>query len=166
MFSQYGGVFDAWSRWFDLHPTSWIQSMRPLAYQWYTRQPASKPIYRLEPDAMLPGCQVYPREAIQATFASGGALERDFDDSLAWMLALAIAEGFEAIDLFGFPMTAHEEYAAQVSSARYWLGQARGRGIVVTIHGDSALKPSPRLYGYEVLIRDNVRFEIPCVGAV
>lgn len=157
MFARYGGDFTQWTRWFDLHRTPHIQTRRPQAYDWYTQQSGAKPIYQWERNPEIPGSRAYPREAVQAYFKG----ERDFWGSLSWMLALAIYEGFTAIDLFWFPLN-HDradaggeiqipvgQYTHQVPSTRYWIGQARGRGIDVTIHGDSALTPNHPLYGYE-----------------
>jgi len=144
MFSRYAGNFTDWHRWFDLHSTAHILRYRPDAYAWYTQQPANKPIYRWAHDAALPGCCVYPRERV------ADADERDFACSLAWMFALAIAEGFDDIDCFWFVVDPNEPaYRDQIASVRYWIGRARGAGLRVTIHGDSFLKPSGRLYGYE-----------------
>lgn len=159
MFARYGGDFTDWTRWFDLHRSPHIRDKRPQAYDWYTRQDGSKPIYQWEVNAEIPGSRAYPLEAVRDFF---GAHERDFWGSLSWMLALAIVEGFEAIDLFWFPLC-HDKadvtadmtqvpkgaYTHQVPSTRYWIGQARGRGIAVTIHGDSALRPLHPLYGFE-----------------
>lgn len=142
MYARYSGRFTDWTRWFDLHSTEHIQQYRPDAYEWYQQQPADKPIYRWTPDAALPGCCVYPRERV------ADADERDFAGSLSWMLALAIAERFEQIDLFWFPLNGTDcSHQHQIPSARYWIGRARGAGIRVTIHGDSNLKPSGPLYG-------------------
>lgn len=143
MFSRYAGQFTDWHRWFDLHSTEHIQRHRPDAYQWYQQQPADKPVYRWEPDPALPGGSVYPRERV------ADADERDFACSLSWMLALAIAEHFERIDLFWFTIEHESHYVHQLPSARYWIGRARGAGIDVRIHGDSGLKPSGPLYGCE-----------------
>lgn len=145
MFMRYSGEFDHWTRWFDLHSTPHIRAQRLEAYDWYGTQ--TKPIYRWEPDPHMVTA-LYPREAVQAYFGQDGVPERDFWGSLSWMLALAIYEQFEAIDLWWFPLD-QERHQDQLGSARYWIGQARGRGIRVTIHGDSALVPSGPLYGIE-----------------
>lgn len=142
MFTRFAGTFTDYTRWFDLHGTGHILTHRPDAYRWYAEQ--TKPIYRWRPDPALPTCLMYPRECVQAYFHG----DRDFAGSLSWMLALAIYEGFEAIELFWFPMD-DDAHRRQVASARYWIGQARGRGIAVTVHGDSALTPSGPLYGIE-----------------
>ncbi len=142
MFTRYAGEFTRWTRWFDLHATEHIQRYRPDAYDWYRQQPADKPVYRWEPDAALPGACVYPRERV------ADADERDFACSLSWMLALAISERFDIIDLFWCVCDSNEpHYQHQIPSVRYWIGRARGAGIRVTIHGDSALKPTGPLYG-------------------
>lgn len=148
MFRRYSGQFDQWTRWFDLHRTPHIVTQRPEAYGWYRQQDGSRPIYQWEVNPEIPGSRAYPFDAIQSFFGEDGRPERDFWGSLPWMLALAIYEGFEAIDLFWFVVDTHC-HEKQIPSVRYWIGQARGRGVRVTIHGDSTLKPSGLLYGYE-----------------
>lgn len=143
MFMRYNGEFDDWTRWFDLHSTPHILQHRPEAYAWYQQQ--TKPVYRWEPDATMCAA-VYPLASVQRRFADDGLEERDFGGSFAWMMALAILEGFEAIDVFWMPLDL-ESHGVQLPSARYWIGQARGRGVRVRIHGDSAMTPSGPLYG-------------------
>ncbi len=145
MFMRYGGEFDEWTRWFDLHSSAHIEKRRPEAYRWYAEQ--TKPIYRWETDSSHVTA-VYPREEVQMFFAQDGVPERDFAGSFAWMMALAIMEGFEQIDVFWMPLDT-ECHQAQLATNRYWIGQARGRGIRVRIHGDSAMTPSGPLYGLE-----------------
>lgn len=150
MFARYQGDFDAWTRWFDLHPRAHIQARRPQAYDWYTRQDGTRPIYLKEASPEIPGSVTFPFEAVRQAFSTPTHDERDFWGSISWLLAFAILEGFERIDLFWFVL-ANDAYTKQVPSTRYWIGQARARGIEVRIHGDSALKPSPQMYGYEAL---------------
>ena len=150
MCARYAGDVPRWDRWFDLHPTAHIQQRRPEAYDWYTRQDATRPIYRWEVDPAIPGAVAYPKDAILSQFSHDGHDERDFWGSLSWMLALAIAERFERIELFWFALM-NDQYTKQVPSTRYWIGQARGRGIQVVVHGDSALVPTHGLYGCEEL---------------
>lgn len=149
-FARYSGVFDDWTRWFDLHPSEHIRHRRPRAYEWYTRQDGSRPIYQWDVNPEIPGSMAYPKDAVLAYFSSDGHTERDFWGSLSWMVALAIYEGVTEIDLFWFALM-NDEYTQQIPSTRYWIGQARGRGIAVTIHGESRLKPYQPLYGCEAL---------------
>lgn len=143
MFTRYAGECDVWDRWFDLHSAEHIQRERSDAWAWYARQSDQRPIYGWSLDPRIPGHAAYPRGPVQAFFDG----DRDFAGSLSWMLALAIYERFDAIDLFWFTMDVGHEW--QIPSARYWIGQARGRGIAVTVHGDSGLVPSGPLYGCE-----------------
>lgn len=145
MFMRYSGEFDRWTRWFDLHSSAHIQRQRPEAYDWYRQQ--TKPIVRWAHDPNMV-TQVYPHVDVQSFFMHEGVPERDFWGSLSWMVALAIYEGFEQMDIYWFPLD-QEQHQQQLGSARYWIGQARGRGAIVNIHGDSALKPSGPLYGLE-----------------
>jgi hypothetical protein len=64
------------------------------------------------------------------------------------MMALAIWEEFEQIDVYGFRMLA-PKYTFQLPSAFYWVGRARGMGMTVYIHGESALNPVNKMYGLE-----------------
>lgn len=148
MWARPSEQYEPWTRWFDLHPTSHIQTRRPQAYEWYRQQ--IRPIYRWDVDPDVPASVAYPKDAVLDFFSADGHRERDFWGSLSWMLALAIMEGFQQIDLFWFSLM-NDHYTKQVPSTRYWIGQARGRGVRVDIHGDSMLKPFDQLYGCEAL---------------
>lgn len=150
MFARYAGQFNQWTRWFDLHPRAHIEHRRPDAYRWYQQQDGTRPIYLKDVDASVPGSVAFPFEAVRRSFGHDGHEERDFWGSLSWMLALAIVEGFEQIDLLWFALM-NDAYTNQVPSTRYWIGQARGRGIRVRVHGTSMLNPQGPMYGYEAL---------------
>lgn len=145
MFVRYGGDFHDWTRWFDLHSAAWTHARHPDRIAWYQRQ--TKPVYRWAVDPLLPSSVAYPIDAIRSHFADVG-LERDFHGSLSWMLALAIYEGFEVIEVFWCPQD-DAQHRKQVPSIRYWIGMARGRGCSVRIHGDSAITAYEPLYGIE-----------------
>jgi hypothetical protein len=147
MFSRFTEGWDDWHRWFDLHPTPHIEQTRPDAYAWYRCQSWSRPIYRFVPDPASPAFAPYPVADVQRRFPSGA---RRFSGSLSWMLALALFEGVDAIDLFWFGMD-DPEHRRQIPDALYWIGRAEERGVPVTIHGDSALKASGPLYGLEAV---------------
>jgi hypothetical protein len=139
---------DSWTRWFDLHPLPYIKSSRPHAYAWYREQ--TKPIYLIEPDPSIPAAIVYPRAEIQEAFASNGTPENFFNSSMDWMMALAIHEGFECIQLWGYRMD-RGEYHYQHPGMHYWIGMARGRGIEVTYPPISLFchTNEGKLYGFE-----------------
>lgn len=145
MFVRYAGHFDAWTRWFDLHSAAWTHAHHPDRIAWYQKQ--TKPIYRWAIDPLIPASRAYPLDEIRAYYADG-ELERDFHGSLSWMLALAGMERFEIVDVFWCPQD-DALHRKQVPSIRYWMGQLRGRGVSVRIHGDSAITAYEPLYGLE-----------------
>lgn len=85
-----------------------------------------------------------------------------FLNSFCYMLALAIFEGFERIEMYGIDMAnlngrlaPTETWEDERSCVNFWVGVAVGRGIEVVVSKDSRItKPispeSPVLYGYEV----------------
>jgi hypothetical protein len=94
--------------------------------------------------ADFPQSVTYPIDTLVSQFG------RDyFHSTVDYMLALAIFEGFEEIGVWGVDMAHDSEYEHQRPSGSYWLGQAEGRGIKVTIPGESSLLRKMHRYGYE-----------------
>ena len=85
----------------------------------------------------------YPRDEIVAEFGTY------FNNSISWMLALAIYEEFKEIYLYGVDMAVEIEYGHQRPSCEYFLGIATGRGIRVILPRGSDLLKAGRLYGFE-----------------
>lgn len=143
-----GWAFSAWDRWIDRHTREHIQKHRPEAWAWYCAQDGRRPIYTLEHEPEIPGSVRYPIESIAAMFAWGGHEEEFFTSSTDYLMALAIAEGFERIEVYGVDMWAAEhERNIQRNGAHYWIGIARGRGIDVVIPDESSLCKIERRYG-------------------
>lgn len=142
-FLRYSGKFDDWTRWFDLHHHDRIINRRPQAWEWYCQQ--TKLVYLTEPHPSIPSGIAYPKQEVLDYFKT-----KRFGSSFDWLMALAIKEGFNKIELCWCRMKDKAEYTNQVPTANYWFGQAEARGIQVKIHGESALQPNPLLYGYEV----------------
>ena len=143
IYLRYNGEFDDWTRWFDLHHSERILTKRPQAWEWYKQQ--VKPIYLLEPDLDIPASLAYPKAEILDYFGT-----KRFGSSFDWMMALAIYEKFEQIELCWCRMLQQIEHQKQIPTATYWIGQAEARGIKVKIHGESGLQPNPLLYGFQV----------------
>ncbi len=76
---------------------------------------------------------------------------RYFTSSFSWMLADAIEERPESIDIFGITLSGNEEYCHQKPGASYLIGWARATGIKVNIDRESELMSAPYIYGYEEL---------------
>ncbi len=125
-----------YTRAFQLHPDAGRNARED-----YWLRYCDVPIYTTMPIKESPNHRVYPIGAILP-----GPLCSSFD----YMMALAILEGFDRIDLYGIALqfgTARERLMEHVSLA-YWIGLARGRGIDVRIHGKGVMT-FPYRYGFD-----------------
>ncbi len=100
------------------------------------------------PHAEFPNAELYPLASILAKFP------RYFNSSVAFMLALAIDEGYQQIGLFGVNMetddgTGNSEYAHQRPCCEFLLGIATAKGIRIVTPPECDILTAPRLYGYE-----------------
>lgn len=104
------------------------------------------------PDKRVARAEVFPSLSLRA-YPRG-----DYHcNSLDWLVAYAVYEGFEAVHLHGWNLE-REGAVEQLSAARcaeYWIGFAEGRGVKVIAAEDSAicgvyhLVKSNRVYGYD-----------------
>jgi hypothetical protein len=77
-----------------------------------------------------------------------------FSNTVDYAIALAIYEGFKEIDLYGVNMAVDTEYEFEKPGVDFWCGVAIGRGVKVTVHGNSSTIMKTRdgfLYGYGIL---------------
>lgn len=70
-----------------------------------------------------------------------------FGSSIAWMIALAIEQQYEEINIFGCDMATHEEYIDQRDTFFYMCGRAEALGIKINIPEDSRAFFKDRVYG-------------------
>ena len=154
-----------WTRWFNLHARQWMTSTYPSAYHYYQTKAAGRPIYFQKAQPDVPTSVAFPRRAIQEAFAIDGQLNSYFTCSVCWLIAFAILEGFERIELWGFELRDTKPgsaYAYERPCVAYWVQMAKDRGIEVfyqdaltqlyaagkMIPGDPVSYAGP-LYGYE-----------------
>ena len=72
-----------------------------------------------------------------------------FTSSIAYMIALAMRDGFTTINLYGIDLVVGDEWDYQKPCAEFWLGIAQGRGLTVGLHANSALLKQSHRYGFE-----------------
>jgi hypothetical protein len=88
----------------------------------------------------------YPINLVKAFF------ETDyFSNTIDYMIALAIYEGYTELNLYGVNMARDSEYRYEKPGVDYWCGQAMGRGIKVCRHGELSTVMRTRdgkMYGY------------------
>lgn len=146
------------TRVFEMHPEGLLrhplydpqESGENLHWNWLMNEKHSYQVITLVPMEGVDNNKVYPFEAIEGH----GAIVRDGEPvdyataTFCYMLALAIWENYDFIEIWGFDPATGTEYAYQKPGAEYWMGVARGRGIKIWLHKKSNLL-NGSLYGYE-----------------
>lgn len=133
-------------RHFELHPRS-VQSVSDLA--WLKTCPV--PCYVLDIAEWrvgeIPHAVQYPLERVLER--TGG--RRYATCTFAYQAALALAEGFEEIGLWGVDLSlgTARERLVEAPCVEYWLGLAEGRGVKVTLPPGATLLRRDYLYGYQ-----------------
>ena len=129
-------------RWFEIHH-NWHEHVVEGTDHLGWLQAFPGPIYNCTKIAEIPNSVPFPR----ADCAAAGT---DYwTSSIAYMIALAIRDGFTTIDLYGIDLVVGEEYAHQKPCAEFWIGVAQGRGLTIGIHQNSALLKHQFAYGYD-----------------
>ncbi len=129
-------------RMFQIHDPDRVKQLDPEGWAWLTTQ-CQVPVWMHRPVPEIPTAQQYPTEVILKEFG------RYFTNSVSWMIALAIYEGADEIGVFGVDMAHGTEYASQKPSCEYFLGWAKGRGILLHIPEVSDLLKCREQYGLE-----------------
>ena len=109
-------------RWFEIHK-DWNAAVIPGTdyHRWLKEAPI--PVYMWDVIPSIPHSIRFPVEQYLQEFS-------DYRTStIAYMLGLAILEGFTTIGLWGIELAIGSEYFYQGSCLEYLIGVARGRGI-------------------------------------
>ena len=133
-----------WTRWFEIHKREVYEAdkNRTDDHLGKLRQ-MTVPIYMHQHWDDIPMSVSYPLDTIIQNFGPY------LTNSISYMIALAILEGFEEIGIYGVDMAHDTEYGSQRPSCEYFVGIATGRGIKVIIPDQADLMKSLFLYGYQ-----------------
>lgn len=145
-------------RLFEMHPI-WLyagtdkpQWRKPREHWKWLQEKHPYPIYMLGQLPKIPSCVRYPIEQVTEHIFGGllkGEKPSDFYTSSAdYMLALAIFEEWDVIELYGIEMVADTEYRYQKEGVCFFIGFALAKGIVVKLQSNSVLMKAKK-YGYE-----------------
>jgi hypothetical protein len=137
----------------EIHPI-WMQarSQKPeyvkAREHWeWLMQNTTIPVYMTEQRAEVPRCIEYPLPGVQSLVPQ--ARRRSvFSSSFDFLIGLAVYEGYERIEVYGFEMGSDTEYRYQREGAAYWIGYCDAHKIELILPANTALL-SKRLYGYE-----------------
>lgn len=129
----------------ELHPRA-VQSEQDLAFL----RACPAPCYVLnveEWEGLIPNPVRYPLERVLEVTRG----RRYFTNTFAYETALAIADGFAEIGLWGVDLAGGtlRERLVENPCVAYWVGVAEGRGITVTVPSSSTLCRQDLLYGYD-----------------
>jgi len=138
-----------YDRWFDIHSRDNIDEDVKNG-----RAPADKcglgglralnvPIYMQDRYDDIPNSIKFPLQEIVDKFGNY------FTNSISYMTALAIFEGYHEISIYGVDMAVGSEYVDQRPSCEYFIGIARGAGIKVYIPPASDLCKTRFMYAFE-----------------
>ena len=152
----------SWDRWFQPHkPKDFTRDLDAHRvhergyvkghFDWL-KQKHGKPIYMQYKYDYIPDSMEYPLvEVVERFFGKirkGDEKVKYFTSTFAYMLALALYEDFERIEIFGFEMSGNDEYAPQKAGSEFWIGMAMGLGKELHLPPKSQLIWGP-LYGYQ-----------------
>lgn len=133
-------------RWYDMHSPAirYNPSRRPGNHtDWLKQFPG--PVYMHEADPEIPNSVTYPLAQVAEAVAGNiyrvdkeGVVNSAVDEpyltsSIAQQIALAIAEGYDEIHLYGIDLNTDSEYAWQKPGVEYMIGVAAGKGIKVVL---------------------------------
>lgn len=137
----------------EIHPV-WMQAksqkteyIKAREHWDWMKKNETIPVYMTVQHPDVPMCVRYPLEGVQSLLPSARR-KSVFTSSFDFLMGLAVYEGFERIEAYGFEMGSDTEYRYQREGASYWIGYCDAHGIELVLPGNTALL-SKRLYGYE-----------------
>jgi len=146
-------------RWFQLHREDGenFHGVRdPTHREWLSK--ATCPVYMWAKHPEIPASVPYPLQDVlsKKVLPHGKPISEEayYNNSISWMIAWAILEGYRTIAVYGVDMAlegvhGQSEYGHQRPSVEYFIGVARGLGIDVVLHEESEICKCAFLYGYD-----------------
>ncbi len=128
------------TRWFQIHNSdSWKTYIAKREvrghFNWLKKNPLDIPIYMQHAQEIIPKSVAYPLhdviDMVFPNFRRGEDEVKYFTSTFAYMFGIAILDGFDRIEIYGFEMADDVEYVKQKACAEFWIGYAMGKGIEV-----------------------------------
>lgn len=146
--------------WFQLHRDDGGQfhGVRDPNHRAFLQHPHPFPIFMWNAHPEFPASVAFPLMEIltKPILPTGEPLspEQYYNNSISWMIAWAILQGYKEITVFGVDMAiegvhGQSEYGHQRPSVEYFIGAGRGLGVRVVLHEESELCKCAFLYGYD-----------------
>jgi len=118
------------------------------------------PVYCTRKFDDIPSSLEYPLNEVRQFFGTDY-----FGNSLDYMIALAIYQGYDVINTYGLNMSQGSKYIYEKPSTTFWLGIALGRGIEVHLYGPNCelLKTMDgKMYAYrneQVMSQEKIKIQ-------
>lgn len=134
------------TRWWEMHRREdFLADQVPGTDYLRWLQNCPIPIYMVQHFDDIPSSVSFPLDKAIGIFGDY------FYSTISYMIALAIMEEFEEIQIWGIDLSHDSEYEYQKPSAEYLLGVAKGLGIDIRIPPQSALLKGMYRYGYQAM---------------
>lgn len=139
--------------WFEIHNIKESPSKQKKIHQDFLKN-CKIPLVTQKHWDEYPASIPYPRHYIKKYFNKNFVEDEkntgfsDYSNQISWMIALAIALGYEEIMVYGVDMAQESEYAFQRASCQFFLGYAIGAGITVRIPKSCELLKAGADYGF------------------
>jgi len=137
----------------EIHPI-WMQAQskkpeyeKPRKHWEWLKQNTTIPVYMMLKHPEVPMSVKYPLADV-FRLVPEERRHKVFTSSFDFLMALAILEGFERIEPYGFEMGSDTEYRYQREGAAYWISQCDARGIELVLPENTALLRN-KIYMYE-----------------
>jgi len=162
------GVFEQFSpgvfqtdrvEWYQLHRDEFgeFHGVRDPAHMAWMKA-CQRPVWMWIPHPDIPKSVTFPiHEVLGMRHPETGKLlcpEGYFNNTISWMIAHAIYQGYKTIGIYGVDMAldgvhGQSEYSHQRPSVEFWIGVARGLGIEVVMPQESEILKTGFLYGWD-----------------
>jgi len=143
------------TRLFQMHPrwsfTREVAVRNVKGHFDWLQQKHGFPIYMQFKHDDIPDSVEYPLHEVKALLGNlwkGDAHPSYWTSTFVYMIALAVLEKFERIEIYGFEMAGMDEYGPQKACGEAWIFYALGHGIEVYLPKVCQMISGP-LYGYE-----------------
>ena len=97
------------------------------------------------PEERIAHTQIFPLKEINERWGL-----TYYTNTICFMIALALYEGYESISLYGVAQGGQLEYMKERKGVEFWLGLAAGMGVKIEIltHSNLMRNDGDKLYGY------------------
>jgi hypothetical protein len=132
-------------RWFEMHPRESLTSQHrdDEHFKWLASI-KDKPVYMLDAQPEIPASVKWWKQEAIDFFGTDY-----FTNSISYMLGSAIMMGFKELHVYGVDMAVDTEYGDQRPSCEFFLGWARGSGMLLYIPPAAHLLKAAGMYGYD-----------------